>query len=131
MNTIKIDIGGVDSSKYVVSPVKLGNLLDERLDEVNITLRYIDKPYFEPQTLVRVNITNTPEAAYSSEMARNILKVSDYGFTERLTDKYQSSDGHMEAVYEGGTFTQLYVKYFIVASDNAIETIPGSGRFEH
>lgn len=131
MNTIKIDIGGVDYSKYVVSPVKLGNLLDERLDEVNITLRYIDKPYFEPQTLVRVNITNTPEAAYSSEMARNILKVSDYGFTERLTDKYQSSDGHMEAVYEGGTFTQLYVKYFIVASDNAIETIPGSGRFEH
>ena len=131
MNTIKIDIGGVDYSKYVVSPVKLGNLLDERLDEVNITLRYIDKPYFEPQTLVRVNITNAPEAAYSSEMARNILKVSDYGFTERLTDKYQSSDGHMEAVYENGTFTQLYVKYFIVASDNAIETIPGSGRFEH
>lgn len=131
MNTIKIDIGGVDYSKYVVSPVKLGNLLDERLDEVNITLRYIDKPYFEPQTLVRVNITNAPEAAYSSEMARNILNVSDYGFTERLTDKYQSSDWHMEAVYENGTFTQLYVKYFIVASDNSIETIPGSGRFEH
>lgn len=131
MNTIKIDIGGVDYSKYVVSPVKLGNLLDERLDEANITLRYIDKPYFEPQTLVRVNITNAPEAAYSSEMARNILNTSDYDFTERLTDKYLSSDGHLEAVYEGGTFTQLYVKYFIVASDNAIETIPGSGRFEH
>ena len=131
MNTIKIDIDGVDYSKYVVSPVKLGNLLDERLDEVNITLRYVDKPYFEPQTLVRVNITNAPEAAYSSEMARNILKTSDYDFTERITDKYLSSDGHLEAVYEGGTFTQLYVKYFIVANDNAIETIPGSGRFEH
>ena len=58
MNNIRVVIGNTDYTSYVVSPLKMGNLLDERLEEVNLTLRYISKPYFEPQTLVEIYITN-------------------------------------------------------------------------
>lgn len=126
MNNIRVTIGDTDYTSYVVSPLKMGNLLDERLDEVNLTLRYISEPYFEPQTLVKIYITNNPEAHYNAEMADDILKESDYNFSNGV-----SSDGHLKHILDSSRIKQTYTKYFIVASDNASEIIPGSGRFEH
>lgn len=126
MNNIRVVIGNTDYTSYVVSPLKMGNLLDERLDEVNLTLRYISEPYFEPQTLVKIYITNNPEANYNAEMADDILKESDYNFSNGV-----SSDGHLKQILDSSRIRQTYTKYFIVASDNASEIIPGSGRFEH
>ena len=126
MNEIRVVIGNTDCTSYVVSPLKMGNLLDERLDEVNLTLRYISTPYFEPQTLVKIYIVNNPEANYNAEMADDILKESDYNFSNGV-----SSDGHLSQIFYSSRIRQTYTKYFIVASDNASEIIPGSGRFEH
>lgn len=126
MNNIRVTIGNTDYTSYVVSPLKMGNLLDERLDEVNLTLRYISKPYFEPQTLVEIYITNNPEAHYNAAMAADILKESDYNFSNGV-----SSDGHLKQKLDSSRIKQTYTKYFIVASDNASEIIPGSGKFEH
>ena len=126
MNNIRVTIGNTDYTSYVVSPLKMGNLLDERLDEVNLTLRYISEPYFEPQTLVEIYITNNPEAHYNAAMADDILKESDYNFSNGV-----SSDGHLKQILDSSRIKQTYTKYFIVASDNASEIIPGSGRFEH
>ena len=126
MNNINVLIDGIDYSNYVVSPLKMGNLLDEQLDEVNLTLRYIDKEYFEPQTIVKVEIVNSPEATYSERMAADILDNSDYNFTNG-----KSNDGHLAQTYSSGKLIQTYTKYFMVASDNAVEVPVGSGRFEH
>lgn len=128
MNKISVYIGGVDYSDYVVSPLKMGNLLDEQLDEVNLTLRYINKEYFEPQTLVRIIISNVPEASYDEDMKAEILGNSDYSFTG---SSLNSDDGHLYCAVSRGELTQRYEKYFIVASDNAAERPVGSGRFEH
>lgn len=127
MNNINVIIGGVQVySNNVVSPLKMGNLLDEQLDEVNMTLRYISKPYFAPQTLVEIEIINAPEAKYSEQMAADVLDNSDYNFKDG-----KSSDGHLKQSYSSGKITQRYTKYFIVASDNATEKPVGSGKFEH
>lgn len=126
MNNINVLIDGIDYSNYVVSPLKMGNLLDEQLDEVNLTLRYTPKAYFEPQTLVKIEIKNVPEAKYSAGMAADILDNSDYNFSNGASD-----DGHLKQSYSNGKITQTFTKYFIVASDNAAEIVAGSGRFEH
>lgn len=132
MNNIKILIDGVDYSRYVVSPLKLGALLDEQLDEANLTLRYIDKEYFEPQTVVGVIITNAPEAKASAAMLAEIAANSDSGLKE-TRGTYYSRDNSLTAKYSAATkkFTQTYTKYFIVASDNAAEVPVGSGKFSH
>lgn len=126
MNNIKIVIDNVDYSKYVVSPLKMGDLLDEQLDEVNVTLKYINKEYFEPLTSVKIVIKNKPEAAASKEMLDDILSRSDYEFTGNT-----STDGHLTAYEQGVGIEQYYTKCFIVASDNAVEVPAGSGRFIH
>ena len=44
-----ITIGNVDYSKYLVYPFKWSRLLDERLDEKRISLRFVpNKPVFSP-----------------------------------------------------------------------------------
>lgn len=115
MNNIEIYIDGVDYSPYVVSPLKMGDLLDEQLDELNITLKYIEKEYFEPLMSVKIVIRNSPEAAASEEMLDDILSRSDYEFTSG-----KSADGHLTAKISDRRITQTYTKYFIVASDNAV-----------
>lgn len=71
MNKYSVTINGVDYSKYAVYPLKWGNLLDERLDEAYVTLKFVPKSLqdgaFRPLSLVKIVISNTPDTNQESE----------------------------------------------------------------
>lgn len=58
-NEIAVYIDGINRTPNFVYPLKLGNFLDERLDECIISLRLIDEEDFAPLTPVEVQIKNT------------------------------------------------------------------------
>ena len=58
-NTITVYIDGVNRTRYVVRPLKVGNLLDEQLDECVLPLRRIKRDNFAPLTPVEIHIKNT------------------------------------------------------------------------
>lgn len=64
MNEYSVTINGVDYTKYAVYPLKWGNLLDERLDEAYVTLKFVPKSLqdgsFRPLSLVTLRIDCFP-----------------------------------------------------------------------
>lgn len=52
-------INGVNRTSRTVLPIKIGNFLDERLDECNISLRAVKKEVFSPLTPVEVRVKIT------------------------------------------------------------------------
>lgn len=71
MNEYSVTINGVDYTKYAVYPLKWGNLLDERLDEAYVTLKFVPKSLqdgaFRPLSLVKIVISNTPDTIQEGE----------------------------------------------------------------
>ena len=71
MNEYSVTINGVDFTKYAVYPLKWGNLLDERLDEAYVTLKFVPKSLqdgaFRPLSLAKIVISNTPDTNQESE----------------------------------------------------------------
>lgn len=132
MNKIKVIINGKDYSKYVVSPFKFCNLLDEQLDECNLTLRYIDEPYFKPMTEVKITITQT-QNGYHPYMQNEIAERSDYELEYSSDRAYQwkSTDGAIKINLNGGDLEEIYSRTFIVASDSSAERVVGSGKYQH
>ena len=65
MNKYSVTINGIDFTNYAVYPLKWGNLLDERLDEAYVTLKFVPKSLqdgaFRPLSLVKIIISNTPD----------------------------------------------------------------------
>lgn len=64
MNKYSVTINGIDFTNYAVYPLKWGNLLDERLDEAYVTLKFVPKSLqdgaFRPLSLVRLRIDCFP-----------------------------------------------------------------------
>lgn len=64
MNEYSVTINDVDYTKYAVYPLKWGNLLDERLDEAYVTLKFVPKSLqdgsFRPLSLVTLSIDCFP-----------------------------------------------------------------------
>lgn len=58
-NEIAVWIDGINRTPNFVYPLKIGNFLDERLDECYVSLRLIDEGHFAPLTPVEVQISNT------------------------------------------------------------------------
>lgn len=58
MNNIsfQIKIDGIDYSKHIPLPIKYEDLLDERLDEARITVKYVSENVFRPLTPVVIEI---------------------------------------------------------------------------
>lgn len=71
MNEYSVTINGVDFTKYAVYPLKWGNLLDERLDEAYVTLKFVPKSLqdgaFRPLSLAKIVISNTPDTNQEGE----------------------------------------------------------------
>lgn len=108
----------VDYTECAVFPLKLADMLDEQLDEGNVTLKQCDKPYFNPLTLVKITITNTPEVKFSaSDIERFKAQMET-----KTTLTYDS---------ETKRITETRTLEMIVASDNAIEQPIGSGLYNH
>ncbi len=57
-NSVAVYIDGINRTPKLVLPIKISELLDERLDEVTISLRNIKKERFAPLTPVEIVIHN-------------------------------------------------------------------------
>lgn len=71
MNKYSVTINGIDFTNYAVYPLKWGNLLDERLDEAYVTLKFVPKSLqdgaFRPLSLAKIVISNTPDTNQEGE----------------------------------------------------------------
>lgn len=102
-----------DATAYAVFPLKVANLLDEQLDEANLTLKGIDIEYLQPFTEIEIKIRHIvdcvlTDAQYSAIVeARELPNVDIYSMREVAT------------------------LTMVVANDRAIEVPVGSGRYNH
>ena len=123
MNNFKIEIyknkKWVDYSTYCVFPLKIADFLDEQLDEAELFIRRIKDEYFNPLTIVRVSIINSPECLISSVDVANIeARAQDKSIVYEYNEKTKR-------------LTEKKERLFVIASDNAIEKPIGSGFYEH
>lgn len=58
-NTVTVYIGGINYTNALITPLKGGNFLDERLDEAMLFLNGISADNFPPRTPVEIEIKNT------------------------------------------------------------------------
>lgn len=100
-NTVCIFIDGYNYTGNLVLPVKIGNFLDERLDEATVSLRRSRTRHFAPLTPV--------ELVYYQTEYYGKPNTNSYTAVRKKTS----------------------VQQFIVADDNATEVIPGSGYYNH
>jgi hypothetical protein len=66
----------VRNDRAVFTP-KFANLLDEQLDEATIALKGDSTPYYQPFTLVKITITNNPEAKVSNKKQISIFNSQE------------------------------------------------------
>ena len=57
-NSFAVYIDGINRTANAVMPLKWGDFLDERLDEIYLSLRRIKKAHFEPLTSVEIVLSN-------------------------------------------------------------------------
>ena len=96
-----------DYTHKVVYPIKIADLLDEQLDEAELTLKHVAVEYFQPLTIIEIILrceNNAPisASAFSEINGRAQTQVSDTG-------------------YENGKYYQELTRKFIVANDTSIE----------
>ena len=111
----------INYTKNAVLPFKTANLLDEQLDEAELTLKYCLKEYFQPLTLVKTTRINTPKGKFSN------------GYYNKIQARKQQNVSY---TFSGGKITETQIDYYIVASDNAnqvmgLKTKSGSAVFNH
>lgn len=106
-----------DYTRKAVFPLKKAEFLDERLDEVQLTLKHIKREYFNPLTLVKIAFNNSPEAKYlNGDLVKN-----------------RSENKDVDVWFNPGTnrIIERLEQTFIVSSDNGIENPIGSGLYNH
>jgi hypothetical protein len=99
MNRYSVKIKGTeftdftDFTDYAIYPLKWANLLDERLDEATLTLKFVPKSkqdgVFRPLSVVKLTITNSPDT-YQTEKQPEVAGVRQAISEKRLiqiTDK--------------------------------------------
>lgn len=114
----------------IAIPIKYGDLLDEQLDELNITLKLSEEEHFKPLTPVELEITEVCPAKLNWDMVKDILAASDYDWTIDEATKSATAPGFKISL-NGTTLTEVLKKDYIIASDNSLEIPLGSGRFTH
>ena len=124
MNTFKVEIYNnkskqyEDHTLYAVFPLKFANLLDEQLDEANLTLKGLALDCFQPFTRVKITITNNPEAIVTEDIAQSLPN-------ENPSKVIRTFVANEKRISE-----ELVLNMFI-ANDRAVETPVGSGRYNH
>lgn len=92
-------------TRYAVLPIKIADLLDEQLDEAELTLKYVPKEYFNPLTIVQIQLESMTNAPMSTAYFQKVLA------------RGQTTIGN-RGIVQGKAFQQL-TRTFIVANDNA------------
>lgn len=112
MNQYSVVINGTEFTDYAIYPLKWANLLDERLDEATLTLKFVPKStqdgVFRPLSLVKLTIANSPDTYQTA------LQPATDGVTQELSDN---------------RLTQMTDKRFIVAKDTVYNN-PIGGSFD-
>ena len=115
MNTLKLELwqnnAWQDISKYLVFPIKWADLLDEQLDETETFIKHLPKEFIQPLTLVKLTITNTPSARFPADYVA-VLQARAETNVSSIT--YNATTGKI---------TEIYERFYIVASDNSIELV--------
>lgn len=113
MNYYYILVNGVNYTDYAVYPLKWGNLLDERLDETYVTLKFVPKTLqdgvFRPLSLVKLIIYCEPDT-YQTELQ-------------------PETDGVEQELLENNRLRQFTEKRFLVAKDTVYNN-PIGGDFD-
>ena len=113
MNDFFIIINGVNYTDYAIYPLKWGNLLDERLDEAYVTLKFVPKTLqdgaFRPLSLVKLIIYCEPDT-YQTELQ-------------------PETDGVEQELLENNRLRQFTEKRFLVAKDTVYNN-PIGGDFD-
>ena len=93
-NKIVIYIDGISYTPKLVMPLKIGELLDERLDECTLSLRNVKRERFAPMTPVEIVITNDVywgrydrEKVYRHEETVKYFLVADDAADESILGK--------------------------------------------
>lgn len=122
MNNFKVEINFVrgrydDYTKHAVFPLKTADLLDEQLDECEVTLKRVPLEYIQPMTPVRLTLTNTPSARFLSP--------------ETVINRQENDN--VAITFDNNTkkITETLTRDYIVANDYAIEQPVGSGKYNH
>lgn len=113
----------VTNNRAVFTP-KFANLLDEQLDEAIIALKGDSTAYYTPFTLVRITITNNPEAKVSKSRFNLITNQKETSVNSTYNNDENDKNNYKR-------ITQTYTLHMFVANDRAIETPVGSGRYNH
>lgn len=114
----------------IAIPIKYGDLLDEQLDELNITLKLSEEEHFKPLTPVELEITEVCPAKLNWEMVKEILAASDYDWTIDEATKSATAPGFKVSL-NGTTLTEVLKKDYIIANDNSIEVPFASKHYTH
>ena len=105
-----------DYTRKAVYPIKIADLLDEQLDEAELTLKNVAVEYFQPLTIVEIVIRCEPNApinkAYFDEINNRTQTAVWAGWPEHYNPPNPTQ-------YSG--FYQELIRKFIVASDTSIE----------
>lgn len=101
MNDFFIIINGVNYTDYAIYPLKWGNLLDERLDEAYVTLKFVPKTLqdgvFRPLSRVTLIVYCEPDT-YQTELQPD-------------------TDGVEQQLLENNRLRQFTEKHFLIAKD--------------
>ncbi len=108
-----------DITKKCVFPLKIADFLDEQLDECELFIKKIKDEYFNPLTIFKITLVNTPDCLLSPLDVANI--------------KARTQDNTIVYEYDENTkrLTEKKERFFVVATDNSVEKPIGSGYFEH
>ena len=123
MNNFKVEIYDnvnkeyIDYTKHAVFPLKTADMLDEQLDESEVTLKHVPLEYIYPMTLVRITFINTPSARYVD--ANNIINRSE---NEQVVITHSDNTKRI---------TETLIRDYIVANDYSVEQPIGSGKYNH
>lgn len=112
MNDFYIIVNGTNYTDYAIYPLKWGNLLDERLDEAYVTLKFVPKTLqdgvFRPLSLVKLIIYCEPDTYQ--------------------TGLQPDTDGVEQQLLENNRLRQFTEKRFLVAKDTVYNN-PIGGEF--
>lgn len=111
-----------DYTPFAVFPLKVANLLDEQLDEINLTLKGVSVEYFKPFTEFKIEITNKPDCLLTP--AQKTAIRANQGLEVTLTELTELS-ANASKIEETHTITM------VVANDRAVEVPVGSERYNH
>lgn len=96
----------------IAIPIKYADLLDEQLDELNITLKLSLEEHFKPLTPVVLEITEICPAKLNWDMVKDILAASDYDWAIDETTKSATAPGFKVSL-NGTTLTEILKKIIL------------------